>query len=174
MWTRKGCILTTRDFAILEILHEQRTELDQSLAALLRHKLASAAVVFHDDVPPDAATLNSRVRYRVGGNAPATRIITHDATQAMVGLALPLTTLRGLALLGLREGEAIILPQRGAGLAERITLEAVLYQPERAGRSAAERVRMRPALRLVHDADAIPPPLPRERGGGEDPGPSAA
>ncbi|WP_048648409.1 nucleoside-diphosphate kinase [Nitratireductor soli] len=173
MWTNQGCILTTKDFTILEILQERRTGLSEPLTALLRHKLDSATVVFRDDVPPHVATLNSRVRFRIGGAMPETRIISHDQMQGMVGLTLPLTTLRGLALLGLSDGESLALPRDGADAPHRVLLEAVLYQPEAARQKAGARTRARPPLRLVHDAGALALSMPHDAGD-DDPGPSAA
>ncbi|EKF17431.1 nucleoside-diphosphate kinase [Nitratireductor pacificus] len=173
MWTNQGCILTTKDFTILEILQERRGGLGEPMMALLRHKLDSATVVFRDDVPADVATLNSRVRFRIGETAPETRIISHDQMQGMVGLTLPLTTLRGLALLGLAGGESIVLPRDGENAPHRIILETVLYQPEAARQRNAEHARRRPPLRLVHDAGALVTTIGAETGD-DDPGPSAA
>ena len=173
MWTNQGCILTTKDFTILEILQERRTGLSEPLAALLRHKLDSATVMFRDDVPAHVATLNSRVRFRIGEAAPETRIISHDQMQGMVGLTLPLTTLRGLALLGLSDGGSLVLPGDGADAPHRIALEAVLYQPEAARQKTVARARARPPLRLVHDAGALTMSVTRNAGD-DDPSPSAA
>lgn len=173
MWTSKGCILTTKDFTILEVLQERGTGLSEPLAALLRHKLDCATVVFRADVPANVATLNSRIRYRAGAGEPETRIIAHDEIAGIAGLTLPLTTLRGLALLGLAEGESIVLPRDGGSAPQRIVLEEVLYQPEAERHRSAQPARPRPPLRLVHDAGPLPVSVHPD-GGDDDPGPSAA
>ncbi|WP_292896884.1 nucleoside-diphosphate kinase [Nitratireductor sp.] len=171
VWTGQGCILTTKDFTILEFLQERRHRFSEPYAALLRAKLDGARVVLREDAPAHVATLNSRVRFRTGDEQPQTRIISHDELQGFVGLTLPLTTLRGLALLGLSAGETIALPKNAASEPERLVLEAVLYQPEAARRKI--RNMPRPSLRLVHDADAAKLQTP-EYSGDDDPGPSAA
>ncbi|WP_295814955.1 nucleoside-diphosphate kinase [uncultured Nitratireductor sp.] len=174
MWTGQGCILTTKDFTILEFLQERRHRLSDAYAALLRAKLNDATVIFRDDVPANVVTLNSRVQFRIGDEPPQTRIISHDALQGFVGLTLPITTLRGLALLGRAAGETLLLPRDGVAPPERLLLEEVLYQPE------AERGKMyatkRPALRLVHNTDmsAASQPDALSFGEDDDPGPSAA
>lgn len=174
VWTGQGCILTTKDFTILEFLQERRHHFSEAYAALLRAKLDGARVVLREDAPAHVATLNSRVRFRTGDEHPQTRIISHDELQGFVGLTLPLTTLRGLALLGLSAGETIVLPKNAASEPERLVLEAVLYQPEAARRK--NRSMKRPALRLVHSSDAgtIPQRAAFTSGGDDDPGPSAA
>ncbi|WP_229448638.1 nucleoside-diphosphate kinase [Nitratireductor sp. B36] len=171
VWTGQGCILTTKDFTILEFLQERRHHFSEAYAALLRAKLDGARVVLREDAPAHVATLNSRVRFRTGDEHPQTRIISHDELQGFVGLTLPLTTLRGLALIGLAAGESIVLPRHGNSHPEHLMLEDVLYQPEAARRKM--RAVARPALRLVHNADAIARHSP-EYSDGDDPGPSAA
>ncbi|WP_367718347.1 nucleoside-diphosphate kinase [Nitratireductor sp. GISD-1A_MAKvit] len=174
MWTGQGCILTTKDFTILEFLQERRHRFSDAYAALLRAKIDGAVVIFREDVPAHVTTLNSRVRFRIGDEEPQTRIVSHDELHGFVGLTLPVTTLRGLALLGLSAGEAIALPSNDEAAPERIILEDVLYQPEAARRKGQSA--KRPALRLVHDADhsARSPTAGHMPGGDDDPGPSAA
>ena len=174
MWTGKGCILTFSDFTILEQLQRNITDRRTAFARLLEHKLENAELMTREDIPPIVATLNSRVRYRIGDAEPQVRLLTPDPTQGMVGLSLPLTTMRGMGLLGLAEGEAIALLRDGETTPERIALEGVLYQPEAALRKMAERANTRPALRLVHDAGAPMPSLRPDLAGDDDPGPSAA
>lgn len=175
-----SCILTSRDFAILEAMLDQCPGRDDPLATILRRKLDAALVVFRDDVPGSVATLSSRVVYSVDGNEPDTRIVSHDRTSSPVGLFLPITTHRGLALLGLTEGQSIRVPGQD-GEDETILLEKVLYQPEEAHRERdvltrqPSAARPKPFLRLVHS-------VPEVRGQAaqpgfrafDDPGPSAA
>ncbi|MDJ1462398.1 nucleoside-diphosphate kinase [Nitratireductor sp. GZWM139] len=176
MWTRQGCILTTKDFTILEFLQERRHRFSEAYATLLRAKLDGATVIFREDVPANVTTLNSRVRYRINDEAPQSRIISHEELQGFVGLTLPLTTLRGLALLGLSAGDRLVLPHEGTDTPDRITLEEVVYQPESARRKMGASSQPRPALRLVHSAEApaMAQPTFIAPGGDDDPGPSAA
>lgn len=174
------CMLTTKDFTILEVMRERCLGRDDPLAPLLDRKLECATVVFSDDIPENVATLNSRVTFRAGGNDPDTRILSHDQMQhAPVGMYLPINSLRGLALLGLGEGQEIVLPGNH-GVQERIALQKVRYQPEAAKRErtsealAAQAFR-KPKLTLIHDATRDLKPSP---GAGPDgfggPGPTAA
>lgn len=174
------CMLTTKDFTILEVMRERCMGRDDPLVPLLDRKLECARVVFSDDIPENVATLNSRVTFHAGGNGPDTRILSHDQMQhAPVGMYLPIKSLRGLALLGLSEGQEIALPgSRGAQ--ERIALQKVRYQPESARRAReTEKLALsasrKPILTLIHDAGRkLDSSSGIEPGGSDDPGPTAA
>lgn len=125
-----ACRLTPKDQYILHALLAQR-ENDDTFTLLLREKLAAATVVQEHAMPPDVVTLYSRVRYRVDGLAPTTRILIHDPTHEIIGATLPVFNPRGLALLGLPAGTTTVLACPDGG-AESISIEAVLYQPEAA------------------------------------------
>jgi regulator of nucleoside diphosphate kinase len=122
-------ILTTKDFTILEVLRDRHHAQNGLLMPLIRKKIEQAIVVFREDLPGDIASINSRVRYRVSAGESDTRVISTGQTHAPVGMFLPITTLRGLALLGLREGQTMSLVNMN-GVTEMIVLEKVEYQPE--------------------------------------------
>lgn len=179
------CQLTTKDFTILEVMLERCLGQDDPLRELLRRKLDNATVMFRDDIPANVVTLSSRVAYRVDDGPAETRIVAHDEMRGMVGSVLPISNPRGLALMGLAEGQTITI-RRADGTAEKITVQEVVYQPEAAKREA-EGLRSGgrprkggPILRLVHRSDDLPPrpirvmPMPPFDGGPDDPGPSAA
>lgn len=123
----------------------------------------------------------SRVTFSVNGRDADTRIISHDRMTSPIGMFLPVTTLRGLALLGMAEGEQFKLTNSD-GIEERILLEKVNYQPEAARREkdAMERLSTgkatgKPALRLIRGAFYDRAPLVAVSPDGfDDPGPSAA
>lgn len=148
-----NCILTTKDFTILEVMLDRCADRQDPMARLLRRKIDTATVVFRDDVPPTVATLSSRVTYRVNDREADSRILSHDRMSTPVGLFLPITTRLGLALLGLSEGQQYSLAT--ADGRDTILLEAVLYQPESANRNREETARMatpvmrRSALRVI-------------------------
>jgi regulator of nucleoside diphosphate kinase len=173
------CILTTKDLTILEIMLDRCLGRDDPLMPVLRRKMASATIVFRDDVPADVATLNSRLAFSVDGRETDTRVISHESSGSSVGLFLPVTSARGLALIGMSEGQAVRLTRRD-GTEETIVLEKVLYQPEADRREKGEREQARtagrPALRLIRGAYYDEPrPIQAGRSGGcDDPGPSAA
>jgi regulator of nucleoside diphosphate kinase len=135
----ESCFLTTKDFTILEVMLDRCLGTGDPMRALLARKIESATVVFRDDIPPDVATLSSRVTFTVDGREPDTRILSHDRMTSPIGLFLPISTPRGLALLGLAAGQTFRLAKPDGG-EERIVLEAVAYQPEAAKR---ERTRWR-------------------------------
>jgi regulator of nucleoside diphosphate kinase len=152
----EACMLTTKDFTILEVMFDRCLEREGPMAVLLRRKINAATVVFRDDIPPSIATLSSRVTYRVDAAAPESRVLSHDVMASPVGLFLPITTLMGLALLGLSEGQEIRIdtPEKP----RRVHLEAVLYQPEAARREREAMARLatpemrRSTLRVVPGA----------------------
>lgn len=177
------CQLTTKDFAIVKTMLDRLAWSGGPLVDLLRRKLASAQVVFSNEADADVVTLNSRVVFSVDGGQPHTRIVTHGPMQGMVGLTIPITVPRGLALLGLRKGQSISI-DAGRGVSETIRVDDILYQPRTAGADPdlPEAGASQPARRfpvLVFSADS-PQPLGAPKkfrqtsGGSDDPGPSAA
>lgn len=176
----KACILTTRDFSILNLMLQRAGGRDAALAALLCRKLEAAEIVPPGAVPADVATLDSRVAFSVDGGKTETRILCTERAVSAVGLFLPVTRPRGLALLGLAEGACFGLVDR-EGREEIISLEKVCYQPETARRRQEDDLERpssagtRPVLRLIDGALARPRPLTRPGPDGfDDPGPSAA
>jgi regulator of nucleoside diphosphate kinase len=177
---RETYFLTTKDFTILEVMRDRCHGRDDPLAPILKEKIESATVMFRDDIPVNVATLSSRVTFSVNGRDPDTRVISHDKMSSPIGMFLPITTARGLALLGLSEGQTFVTIN-GDGEEERILLHQVLYQPEAARREkeALERVAVapqrKPMLKVIRGAFYDQPRLVTVAPDGfDDPGPSAA
>ncbi|MBX9468621.1 MAG: nucleoside-diphosphate kinase [Rhizobium sp.] len=173
-------ILTTKDFTILEVLRDRHHDQTGLLMPLIRNKMEKAIVVFREDLPGDIASINSRVRFRVAAGESDTRVISTGQTHGPVGMFLPITTLRGLALLGLREGQAMSLVNMN-GVTEKIVLEKVEYQPEasRREREALGQEELtagrKPMLRVISGGlDGHRCMSSFVAGGFDDPGPSAA
>jgi regulator of nucleoside diphosphate kinase len=173
-------ILTTKDFTILEVLRDRHHDQTGLLMPLIRNKMEKAIVVFREDLPGDIASINSRVRFRVGAGESDTRVISTGQTHGPVGMFLPITTLRGLALLGLREDQAMSLVNMN-GVTEKIVLERVEYQPEafRREREALGQDELmagrKPMLRVISGGLDQRRCLSAVGGSGfDDPGPSAA
>lgn len=178
------CQLTTKDFTILEVMRERHPGHDDIMSEILQRKVSRALVMFRDDIPPTVVTLSSRVSFRVNDGPAETRIIAHDEMRGLVGMLLPITNPRGLALLGLAEGESMTIP-KADGDVETLTVQEVIYQPEGARR---ERVKLTfgadpstggPVLRVVHRSDGVPDKSANKvmaafPTGFDDPGPSAA
>ncbi|PVB63296.1 nucleoside-diphosphate kinase [Labrenzia sp. 011] len=180
--SKETCILTTKDFTVLEAMRNRCASREDPLAAILTRKLDGVQVVFREDLPANIASVNSRITYVVNTGDSDTRVLSLERMVAPVGMFLPITTLRGLALLGLAEGQEFVL-RTDQGVRETILLEKVHYQPEAARRektagadpSARPVRRQRPVLKLVRggahdkarDLRAVPD-------GHDDPGPSVA
>ncbi len=164
------CRLTTKDYAILETMLERCAEPNGPYASLLRRKLSGAGIWLNADIPPDAVTINTRVTFRANDGQAQTRIVAQAPIHGLVGLLLPVTTLRGLALLGLSKGESITFDE-GDGTDTVLTVTKVAYQPEAAQREAL-RQRVPQGPRLVYSA--AEPAYGPMRALDEDPGPSAA
>jgi regulator of nucleoside diphosphate kinase len=123
------CQLTIKDHSILETLLERSAIHDEAYLRLLRRKLSAAKVVFPDAIARAVATINSRVDFTVDDGPADNRILIHGEDHVFPGLTLAVTTLRGLALLGLTAGETITV-RRGDGAEESIRLDRVAHQPE--------------------------------------------
>ena len=115
-----------------------------------------------------------------------TRIVAHDEMRGLVGSVLSITNPRGLALLGLAEGERMTF-SRADGREETISVENVVYQPEACLREKAKlgqaaeggRAPLQPAFGTVHGSGnillrAAKTMFMTDSSGFDDPGPSAA
>lgn len=176
------CLLTTKDFTILEAMLDRYLRRYDPMVGMLRRKLDKAVVVFREDIPPTVVTLNSRVMFRVNDGPAETRILAPEEERSPVGLSIPLTNRRGLAMLGLAEGQSATI-DLADGAAETITVLRVVYQPEAAKREQQQlrsQARTGPFLRVVQRSDqADPRGEQRQRvltsaTDTDDPGPSAA
>ncbi|MER9444163.1 hypothetical protein NKI79_22825 [Mesorhizobium sp. M0340] len=105
MSTIDSCQLTTKDYTILEVMQERRPARGDAFSTILQRKISSAVVMFREDIPATVVTLSTRVAYRVNDGPAETRIVAHDEMRGLVGMLLPITNPRGLALLGLAEGQ---------------------------------------------------------------------
>jgi len=143
------CVLTTRDHAILATMLSTPEDIDPALLPLLRRKLSFATVVAADEIGPNVVTLNSRVRFRVDDGRTNDRIVVRGEDWGVPGMTIPVTVPRGLALLGLAEGQGAVVARKGEP-SEWLLVVKVAYQPE-AGRAV-----WGAAVQPAH-ADAMPP-----------------
>lgn len=179
------CFLTAKDLTILEVLLDRRINKDEYFLRLLRQKVSAITVVFQEDIGPQVATINSRVDFTVDGQLSDNRILVYGGKDAYPGLCLPITTLRGLALLGLTAGETIVV-ERSNDRTETISLDAVVYQPEADRRNRLHQQSFSeagtttdvglPVVSLASRRKAVPPhriaePIDPDD---DDPGPRAA
>jgi regulator of nucleoside diphosphate kinase len=165
------CQLTTKDVSLLECVLDRlddRPEADAALARLLRHKLATARICFRDDIDPRVVTLNSRVEYRVGNGGTETRVLTLGGEVGLTDIALPISDLRGLALLGLMEGHSIAI-ETSAGKQDVIHVLRIIHQPE-----AARLSRQKTEFTVITNLAAGMARSRRHEPEDDDPGPRAA
>lgn len=126
-----NCQFTARDFNILDAMMRGTSACEVAFRRLLRSKMAMATL--HEAVGPDVVTIDSRVEFTVNGGAPKSRILIHAEERSVPGLTLSITTLRGLALLGLRVSSTVLLAKPD-GVIEELFLHRVAYQPWHATR----------------------------------------
>ncbi len=172
------CQLTTSDYAALQRL--LRKSSDAAFLRLLRLKLATAALVTSGDLAPDVATIGSRVDFTIDDLLIDSRFIRPETTAPSL-LSLPITAIRGLALLGLKTGDTIII-ESPAGGTEKLQLHKVYRQSgksENLGSSATYPSARTGAGSVLAFAGLQKPPLLRAMESAaqfddEDPGPFAA
>jgi regulator of nucleoside diphosphate kinase len=102
------CCLSMKDFAVLEAMLEHDCT-DLAFCRLLRKKLSNMTVFFHDEVDAAVAAIGSRVDFVIDGRVFDCRVLVANDNPQPSRLTLPVSTMRGLALLGLRAGEAITI-----------------------------------------------------------------
>lgn len=129
MSDKPHCQLTSKDFAILETMRERMDAGDHALAAVLRCKLASAKVVFRDEIPAGVVTLNSRVAYSIDGQPAGTHLLVQGGSEDLPDGVISISTARGLGLLGLSEGQSMVVEHPAKGH-ETLLVEQVTFQPE--------------------------------------------
>lgn len=126
---RCECVMTIRDCTLLEAWLIRSAgndeETDPALARLARKKLASARMVLSGDIEPDRAKGGSRVVYAVDGKPSAPQILSHWRHEALTESILPVISVLGLSLLGMKAGQRMPLPRSDGSVGE-VSLQAVL------------------------------------------------
>ena len=124
-----GCRMTAKDFQICCGMLRTLAGTASPLVPLLQQKIDAVMVVAAERLDPLVVTLNSRVEFAVDDGAAETRIVVQsEFRHGLVGLTLPITTARGLALLGVRQGQSSLFEEHGRTRSLRV--RRVLYQPE--------------------------------------------
>lgn len=99
----------------------------------LEGELDRAEVVDSHQIPPTVVTMNSTVRFKVASSAEEFRLrLVYPKDLDPAGGTISILAPVGSALLGLSEGDEIDWPKPNGGT-QRVRIEEVLYQPERAG-----------------------------------------
>lgn len=132
MITAHNPLLTERDHAILFGLARQAGLHTDTYYRDLHEKLRRAVVIPLDQVEPDLATFGSFVRYRVNGGRPMEHKLMLGSGQVQQQHTLSIKTLRGLALIGMSEGQ-IFSTLRPGDVQEVLEIEMIMFQPEADG-----------------------------------------
>ncbi|WP_416798163.1 hypothetical protein [Ciceribacter azotifigens] len=170
-------MLAPRDRYVLERLLQDRPSAEKEWLALLRRKLAARRLPADGPVPAGLATIDSRVSFRAANGFVGTRTLCLPGTCAPGSAFLPVTTLYGLALLGLREGEVMGFDRPNGGQ-DWVMLEKLHFRP--AVGPKLTKTPARPsslALRIAIDGlseRAFAPANQNGTGPGEGPGPRVA
>lgn len=172
---RDPAMLTARDGYVLEKMLRDWPPLTDEWLALLKRKLSGGRLPAGGRVPADLAMIDARVTFRCESGLSDTRTLCLPGTYAPGSAFLPVTTFYGLALLGLREGQAMTF-DRPEGRRDWIVLEKVLFQPAAGGpvpEAPAEAARA-PFRVIAGGLTERAFTAANENGPGQGPGPSAA
>lgn len=125
-------ILSEQDLHRLETMLEHQTKLSETMTRL-EDELARAEVLKPADMPGNIVTMHARILLTIAPSTEAvevTLVYPHEfkGEKGQVNVVAPI----GAAILGLAEGQSIEWPQPDGQLMK-VTIEKVLYQPEREG-----------------------------------------
>jgi regulator of nucleoside diphosphate kinase len=157
--------LTARAASVLTAMLDHAPGTQPSFAALLRRKLSHSSICFGSDIPPGVVTLNSQVLYTVDGELAGPHLIVSSEGHDFPDYALSIHDIRGLALLGLSEGQSIHIAEDDAA-PTMLSVVKVGFAPP-----AGSRVSPDPARVVPFRGKPAAPPTDFKP---DDPGPRAA
>lgn len=133
MPTESSCRITTKDLAILETMLDRYRGSCPHYVYQLRRKIRASEIYLRDDIPEDVVTLNSQVAYRIDGHRAGPHLLVQSQVRDLPDFALSIHSVRGLALLGMSEGQETWVASGGG--VERLVVDEVRAQPEARSRS---------------------------------------
>lgn len=166
--------LSTGDYFLLQGFNLPEGDDRDVVATMLRRKLDAAIVTFPADVGPDVIMTGCKVLYRIDGVRIEERTLVAGRNDPADGLALCLTSPRGMALIGMSVGQSVVVVLAD-GTRETLRVEDVCHPKALGYATAGDHFVGAPYLDPAHpDATAL-----RDQAGvltehGDDPGPSAA
>ncbi len=133
--------MTMWDFCKLDTLLATRADRRSwRVDAFLARELKRSIVMEDSQMPPNVATMRSRVEFRIEGTSlPQTSTLVYPGECHAYEDAISVLTPLGSAILGLSEGQSISCAGPD-GTWVHITMLRVLHQPEAARRREAKRV----------------------------------
>lgn len=145
---RDACVLAARDGYVLDKIRRDWRSAPEEWLAVLERKLAAARLPAGSATPPGLAVIDARVSFRCARGWNETRTLCLPRGYAPGSAFLPVTSLYGLALVGLGEGRSIAFERHGRR--DWILLEKVWFQPAPALSTPAENAPpARRAFRLI-------------------------
>ncbi|WP_166840109.1 nucleoside diphosphate kinase regulator [Rheinheimera pleomorphica] len=124
-------MLSATDFERLDKLLSSLSE-DTIGYDTLSQELERATLVAPEALPADVVSMNSTVRFRLANGKQSTLTLVYPKDLDQSGDKISILAPVGSALLGLKCGDTINWPLPSGNMSS-ITVEEVLYQPERAG-----------------------------------------
>ena len=124
-------MLSVTDFERLDKLLSGLSE-DTIGYDTLSQELERAVLVAPEALPADVVSMNSTVRFRLANGKQSTLTLVYPKDLDQSGDKISILAPVGSALLGLKCGDTINWPLPSGDMSS-ITVEEVLYQPERAG-----------------------------------------
>lgn len=133
MNTKPKIIISESDVERLETLLESLPVNAFPGKSELEAELGRADIVPPHEIPPTVVTMNSTVKFRVSSSDEEFRLTLVyprdvDQSSKTISILAPV----GSAMLGLSQGDEIEWPRPGGGTLK-VTIEEIVYQPERVG-----------------------------------------
>lgn len=126
-------VISSLDLARLENLLKTLPNKDFPGKASLEDELERAIIVDSEKVPNNIVSMNSLVKFSVSSSKESFSLtLVYPNDMKSDGSTISILAPVGSAMLGLKEGDQIDWPSPD-GKAVKVTIDEILYQPERSG-----------------------------------------
>ncbi|WP_417548765.1 nucleoside diphosphate kinase regulator [Methylophaga sp.] len=133
MNTQPDIIISELDYTRIESLLQASAGIPAMIKAALETELERAELVAPEKMPANVVTMNSQVKFSViSSGVTFTLKLVYPKDMDNSGNTISILAPVGSAMLGLKEGDEINWPDGNAGMLQ-VRIEAIEYQPERAG-----------------------------------------
>ncbi|MAD77451.1 MAG: nucleoside diphosphate kinase regulator [Rheinheimera sp.] len=129
--TSPAITLSTTDYDRLDAILSQISA-DSIGYTTLSQELERADLVSPQQLPDNVVSMNSRVRFRLGNGKTSTLTLVYPKDAGQSDNTISVLAPVGCALIGLKTGDTINWPLPSGDMST-ITVEEVVYQPEREG-----------------------------------------
>lgn len=126
-------IISELDYSRIENLLQATSGIPANVKMALLTELERAELVAPEQIPANVVTMNSQVKFSViSTGVTFTLKLVYPKDMDDSGNTISILAPVGSAMLGLKEGEEINWPDGQGGMLQ-VRIEAIEYQPERAG-----------------------------------------